>query len=159
HVESIIGVIKKHVDHRTLLKELVTVIEQELEKEAQYTRIKDYYGSNLSVGLISTYNTIFKDVNSVLSANLNHVNKKVQFGTMISLAKTSTQIVVSEDVTEELTDTLSLSNIMLQESSVAAIVIESTPNLVPAFSTTTQITQQPLENLSVVSNPEYYKPK
>ncbi|CAG8802597.1 13499_t:CDS:2, partial [Cetraspora pellucida] len=33
-VESIIGVIKKHVDHGTLLKELVNVIEQELEKEA-----------------------------------------------------------------------------------------------------------------------------
>ncbi|CAG8548914.1 13676_t:CDS:10 [Cetraspora pellucida] len=49
HVESIIGIIKKHIDHGTLLKELVNVIEQELEKEAQYTRIKDYYGSNPSI--------------------------------------------------------------------------------------------------------------
>ncbi|RIB21896.1 hypothetical protein C2G38_2140449 [Gigaspora rosea] len=70
HVESIIGVIKKHVDRGTLLKELVTVIEQELEKEAQYTRITDYYGSNPSVGLMSTYNTIFKEVDSILKDNL-----------------------------------------------------------------------------------------
>ncbi|CAG8695017.1 15141_t:CDS:2 [Gigaspora margarita] len=70
HVESIIGIIKKHVDCGTLLKELVTVIEQELEKEAQYTRIMDYYGSNLSVGLMLTYNTIFKEVDSILKDNL-----------------------------------------------------------------------------------------
>ncbi|CAG8606926.1 1100_t:CDS:1, partial [Cetraspora pellucida] len=34
HVESFISVIKKHDDCGTLLKELVAVIEQELEKEA-----------------------------------------------------------------------------------------------------------------------------
>ena len=50
-VESINGVIKKLVDRGTLLNELVRAIEDELDKEAQYTRIKDYYGTNPSVGL------------------------------------------------------------------------------------------------------------
>jgi hypothetical protein len=61
-VESINGILKKHLDRSTLLKELGKVIEQELENESQYTRIKDYYGSNPSSGLPSTYTTIFKDI-------------------------------------------------------------------------------------------------
>ena len=36
-VESINGVLKKHLDRGTLLKDLVKVIESELEKELQYT--------------------------------------------------------------------------------------------------------------------------
>ena len=64
-VESINGVIKKLVDRGTLLKELVKAIENELEKETQYIRIKDYYGANPSVGLPSTYNTIFKELDSL----------------------------------------------------------------------------------------------
>ncbi|CAG8733730.1 20411_t:CDS:2 [Rhizophagus irregularis] len=47
-VESINGVLKKHLDQGTLLKELVKVIENELDKETQYSRIKEYYGSNPS---------------------------------------------------------------------------------------------------------------
>jgi len=54
------------MDQRTLLKELVKVIESELDKEAQYSRIKDYYRLNSSTGLSSTYNIIFKDIDSVL---------------------------------------------------------------------------------------------
>ncbi|CAB5376007.1 unnamed protein product [Rhizophagus irregularis] len=69
-VESINGVIKKLVDRGTLLKELVMAIERELDKESHYTRINDFYGSNPSVGLPSTYNTIFKELDSVLKANL-----------------------------------------------------------------------------------------
>ncbi|PKY31240.1 hypothetical protein RhiirB3_475132 [Rhizophagus irregularis] len=69
-VESINGVIKKLVDRGTLLKELVMAIERELDKESHYTRINDFYGSNPSVGLPSTYNTIFKELDSVLEANL-----------------------------------------------------------------------------------------
>ncbi len=69
-VESINGVIKKLVDRGTLLKELVTAIECELDKESQYTRMNDYYGSNPSVGLPSIYKTIFKELDSVLQANL-----------------------------------------------------------------------------------------
>ncbi|CAB5130638.1 unnamed protein product [Rhizophagus irregularis] len=69
-VESINGVLKKHVDRGTLLKELVIAIECELEKEVSYTRIKDYYGSNPSVGLPSTYNSIFKEIDNVLKVNL-----------------------------------------------------------------------------------------
>ena len=53
-----------------MLKELVKVIENELEKEAQYNRIRDYYGSNPSTGLPSTYNTIFKDIDSILKDHL-----------------------------------------------------------------------------------------
>ncbi|CAG8462238.1 8411_t:CDS:1 [Scutellospora calospora] len=70
HVESIIGVIKKHIDRGTLLRELVNAIDQELEKKAQYTRIADYYESNSSVSLVSIYNTIFKRIDSVLEAKL-----------------------------------------------------------------------------------------
>ena len=65
-VESLNGVLKKHVDRGSLLRELVKEIERELDKEAQYSRIRDYYGSNPSTGLSSTYNTIFKDIDSVL---------------------------------------------------------------------------------------------
>ncbi|CAG8753237.1 20323_t:CDS:2 [Gigaspora margarita] len=51
---------------RNIVKELVKVIENELEKEAQYSQIRNYYRSNLSTGLSSTYDTIFKDIDSVL---------------------------------------------------------------------------------------------
>ncbi|PKY57778.1 hypothetical protein RhiirA4_429238 [Rhizophagus irregularis] len=77
-VESINGVIKKLVDRGTLLKELVTAIERELDKESHYTRINDFYGSNPSVGLPSTYNTIFKELDSVLQANLLAIPLSIQ---------------------------------------------------------------------------------
>ena len=88
-VKSINGVLKKHVDHGTLLKELVKAIECELEKEAQYTHIKEYYGSNPSVGLSSTYDTIFKEIDNVLKANLAPIPQMKQAllyqGRMISI--------------------------------------------------------------------------
>ncbi|PKY28569.1 hypothetical protein RhiirB3_444785 [Rhizophagus irregularis] len=62
----------------TLLKELVTAIERELDKESHYTRINDFYGSNPSVGLPSTYNTIFKELDSVLQANLLPIPLSIQ---------------------------------------------------------------------------------
>ena len=48
-------------------------IERELDKESQYTRINEYYGSNPSIGLPSTYNTIFKELDSVLQTNLSPI--------------------------------------------------------------------------------------
>ncbi|CAG8513840.1 14646_t:CDS:2 [Racocetra fulgida] len=69
-VESINSVLKKHLDQSILLKELVKTLEQELEKESHYTCIRNYYGSNPSTGLPSTYKTIFKDIDSVL---MNHL--------------------------------------------------------------------------------------
>ncbi|GET50254.1 protein FAR1-RELATED SEQUENCE 5-like [Rhizophagus irregularis DAOM 181602=DAOM 197198] len=69
-VESINSVLKKHLDRGTLLKELVKVIENELDKEAQYSRIKEYYGSNPSTGLPIMYNTIFKNIDSILKDHL-----------------------------------------------------------------------------------------
>ena len=77
-VESINGIIKKLVDRGTLLKELVTAIEREFDKESQYTRINDYYGSNPSVGLPSIYKTIFKELDSVLQANLLPIPLSIQ---------------------------------------------------------------------------------
>ena len=77
-VESINGILKKHLDRGTLLKELVKVIEQELDKEEQYTRIKNYYGSNPSSGLISTYNTIFKNIDFVLKNHLSPIPLSLQ---------------------------------------------------------------------------------
>ncbi|CAB4389483.1 unnamed protein product [Rhizophagus irregularis] len=77
-VESINGVIKKLVDRGTLLKELVMAIERELDKESHYTQINDFYGSNPSVGLPSTYNTIFKELDSVLQANLLPIPLSIQ---------------------------------------------------------------------------------
>jgi MULE transposase domain/FAR1 DNA-binding domain len=77
-VESINGIIKKMVDRGTLLKELVKAIENELDKEAQYTRIKDYYGANPSVGLPSTYNTIFKELDSLLQELLSPIPLSLQ---------------------------------------------------------------------------------
>jgi hypothetical protein len=69
-VESINGVLKKHLDQGTLLKELVKVIKNELDKKAQYNRIKKYYGSNPSADFLSTYNTIFKNIDYVLKDHL-----------------------------------------------------------------------------------------
>jgi len=77
-VESINSIIKKLVDRGTLLKELVTAIEREFDKESQYTRINDYYGSNPSVGLPSIYKTIFKELDSVLQANLLPIPLSIQ---------------------------------------------------------------------------------
>ncbi|CAG8618975.1 6783_t:CDS:2, partial [Racocetra fulgida] len=50
----------------TLLKKLVKVIKYELEKEAQYSKIRNYYKSNPSTNLPSTYDTIFKNIDSIL---------------------------------------------------------------------------------------------
>jgi hypothetical protein len=77
-VESINGVLKKHLDRGTLLNELVKVIKNELEKEAQYNRIRDYYGSNPLTGLPSTYNTIFKDIDSILKEHLASIPLSLQ---------------------------------------------------------------------------------
>ncbi|CAG8767399.1 6200_t:CDS:2, partial [Cetraspora pellucida] len=73
-VKSINGVLKKHIDQGTLLKELIKAIKQELEKEASYNYIRDYYESNLSSGLLSTYNTIFKAIDLVLAEHLTPIS-------------------------------------------------------------------------------------
>ena len=65
-VASINGILKKHLERGTLLKELVREVERELNKEAHYSRLNDYYGSNPAIGLQSTYETIFKDIDSIL---------------------------------------------------------------------------------------------
>ena len=65
-VEFINGVLKKHLDRGTLLKELVKEVERELDKEAHYSHLNDYYGSNPTIGLPSTYETIFKEIDSIL---------------------------------------------------------------------------------------------
>jgi hypothetical protein len=69
-VESMNGVLKKHLDRGTLLKELVKEIEKELDKESYYSRLNDYYGSNPTIGLPSIYNTLFKDIDSILKEYL-----------------------------------------------------------------------------------------
>jgi hypothetical protein len=65
-VESINGVLKKHLDRGTLLKELVREVKHELNKESYYNCLNDYYGSNPTIGLPSAYDSIFKDINSIL---------------------------------------------------------------------------------------------
>ncbi|RIB05497.1 hypothetical protein C2G38_2219505 [Gigaspora rosea] len=72
------GVLKKHLDQDTLLKELVTTIEQELKKKTSYNRIRNYYGS----GLPSIYNTIFKAIDSVLVDNLTPILLPLQWAQM-----------------------------------------------------------------------------
>ncbi|CAG8598835.1 4783_t:CDS:2, partial [Cetraspora pellucida] len=101
YVEFIIGIIKKHVDYSTLLKELVNVIKQKLEKEAQYTRIKDYYRSNLSIGLMLTYNTIFKKIVSILNINLALILLSLQRAQM-KQALLYQEILISVDQIKEL---------------------------------------------------------
>ena len=66
------------MDRGTLLNELVRAIEDESDKEAQYTRIKDYYGTNPSVGLPSTYNTIFKEIDLLLQEFLSPIPLSLQ---------------------------------------------------------------------------------
>ena len=75
HVESINSVI---VDQGILLKELVITIEWKLDKESQYTWINEYYGSNLSVGLPSTYSTIFKELDFILQTSLSPISLSIQ---------------------------------------------------------------------------------
>ncbi|RIB19409.1 hypothetical protein C2G38_2181881 [Gigaspora rosea] len=60
------------------ITELVDIIQKELEKEASYTRIRDYYGSNPSVGLPSTYTTIFKPIDQVLQTMLSPIPLSLQ---------------------------------------------------------------------------------
>ncbi|CAB4422537.1 unnamed protein product [Rhizophagus irregularis] len=71
---------KFYPSHRgiLLLKDLVKVVESELEKELQYTQIKDYYSSNPSVGLPSTFNTIFKEIDNILQAHLSPIPLSLQ---------------------------------------------------------------------------------
>src|SRR6266542_2619660 len=69
-VESLNGVLKKYMNRGTLLKELVKVIESELDKEAQYSQIKNYYRSNPLIGLLSTYSILFKDIDFILKGFL-----------------------------------------------------------------------------------------
>ncbi|CAG8739343.1 3465_t:CDS:2, partial [Cetraspora pellucida] len=103
-----------------------------------------------------------------------HVNKKVQFGAMMSVAKTSIQVAVSKGVTKELTEVLvqfimkyhhdtglDIKEISLPPSmfstkvveqetlplNMASEVVELASNLSPALLTTTQITQQPLNDI------------
>ncbi|CAG8821606.1 28801_t:CDS:2 [Gigaspora margarita] len=47
-------------------------------KEPQYTRLNDYYGSNPSTGLLLTYTTIFKDIDSVLKEYLSPIPLSLQ---------------------------------------------------------------------------------
>ncbi len=77
-VESLNEVLKKHMDWGTLLKELVKVIESELDKEAQYSQIKDYYRSNPLISLLSTYSILFKDIDFVLKSFLAPISLSLQ---------------------------------------------------------------------------------
>ncbi|CAG8824839.1 6381_t:CDS:2, partial [Gigaspora margarita] len=65
-IKLINSILKKQLDQGTLLKNLIKVIESELDKESYYNYIKNYYGSNVAIGLLTTYNTIFKDTENVL---------------------------------------------------------------------------------------------
>ena len=57
---------------------MVIAIERELNKESQYTRINEYYGSNPSVGLPSTYSTIFKELDFILQTSLSSISLLIQ---------------------------------------------------------------------------------
>ncbi|PKK62434.1 hypothetical protein RhiirC2_790396 [Rhizophagus irregularis] len=63
----------EHLDQDTLLKELVKEAECELDKEAYYSCLNNYYRSNPSIGLSSTYQTIFKDIDSILKECLIYI--------------------------------------------------------------------------------------
>ncbi|CAG8684199.1 7504_t:CDS:2, partial [Racocetra fulgida] len=81
-VECLNNVLKKHLNQGTLLTELVDVIQKELEKEASYTRIRDYYRLNPSVYLPSTYNIIFKSIDQVLQMLLFPIPLSLQYAQM-----------------------------------------------------------------------------
>ena len=53
-------------------------IEFELDKESQYIRMNNYYGSNPLVGLLLIYKTIFKELDFVLQANLLPISLSIQ---------------------------------------------------------------------------------
>ncbi|CAB4384521.1 unnamed protein product [Rhizophagus irregularis] len=61
-----------------MLPVLVIAIERELDKESYYTHINDYYETNPSIGLPSTYNTIFKEIDLVLQAYLSPISLSIQ---------------------------------------------------------------------------------
>ncbi|RIB21289.1 hypothetical protein C2G38_2176968 [Gigaspora rosea] len=48
------------------------------DKEAEYSRMRDYYESNVTIGLPSTYNTIFKDIDLVLKNYLMPITLSIQ---------------------------------------------------------------------------------
>ncbi|RGB32217.1 hypothetical protein C1646_763158 [Rhizophagus diaphanus] len=61
-----------------LLKELVKVIENELDKEAQYNRIKEYYGSNLSTGILISIDQVKESDNEQSNDIIERIYDKPQ---------------------------------------------------------------------------------
>ncbi|CAG8834436.1 22055_t:CDS:2, partial [Gigaspora margarita] len=115
--------------------ELVNIIENELDKEVQYSHLNDYYGLNPSTGFLSAYTTVFKNIDSALKECLvpiplflqraqikadtivkepknnfkdaiEHIVKRIEFGATISVAKTSIQVAIAKGITSELTGLL-----------------------------------------------------
>ncbi|RGB21823.1 hypothetical protein C1646_777187 [Rhizophagus diaphanus] len=79
-------------------------IERELDKESHYTQINDFYESNPSVGLPSTYNTIFKELDSVLQANLLAIPLSIQKAQMNQLLLYQANLVSINQVEDEETN-------------------------------------------------------
>ncbi|PKK58579.1 hypothetical protein RhiirC2_796090 [Rhizophagus irregularis] len=76
-VESINGVLKKHLDRGTLLKELVKVIENELDKEAQYNRIRNK-SINRSSGILISIDQVKESDNEQSNGIIEHIYDKPQ---------------------------------------------------------------------------------
>ncbi|CAB4410505.1 unnamed protein product [Rhizophagus irregularis] len=81
--------------------QLVTAIECELDKESQYTRMNDYYGSNPLVGLPLIYKTIFKELDSILQANLLPIPLSIQKAQMNQSLLYQGNLVSIDQVEEE----------------------------------------------------------
>ncbi|CAB5203023.1 unnamed protein product [Rhizophagus irregularis] len=102
-------------------EELVKEVERELDKEAHYSCLNNYYESNLSIGLPSTYETIFKDIDSILKECLTPIPLSLQRaqmkqallyqGTLITIDQIS-EPDIPKDIVEHMYD---IPQIRLQE--------------------------------------------
>ncbi|CAG8735026.1 21022_t:CDS:2 [Cetraspora pellucida] len=87
---------KTIVQHHVYIK----VIEDKLNKKAQYSQIRNYYKSNLLVSFLSIYDTIFKDINSVLKEYLAFISLSLQKAQMKQLLLYQEMIITFNQVEE-----------------------------------------------------------
>jgi len=81
---------------------LIKTIKNELDKEVQYTWIKDYYETNLSVSLLSMYNIIFKEIDLVLQKFLSPILLSLQRAQMKQSLLYQENLILANQITKYL---------------------------------------------------------
>ncbi|PKC66657.1 hypothetical protein RhiirA1_394322 [Rhizophagus irregularis] len=165
-VESINGVLKKHLDRGTLLKELVKVIEMNWTKKHNIIELRNIIGNKDYTTKALYYIDQIRSANVYTSNIKERVNKKIEFDSIISVVKTSVQVAVAEGVASELIRLLT--QFIMKYRHNTRLNIEEV-HFISHFNNEIQESfynyqRQPLvvveeRNIPEISNPEYHKPK